>query len=141
MGESMFLVPESVQEANEVIARIRAQRITSQDRHKSYANPKRKDIEFSIGEYIFLRVSPMKGVRRFGKKGKLIPKFVGLFEILERIGQVAYRLSLPPTLSRVHNVFHEKSVQILDKKDKVLRNKKIPLVKILWKNTAVEEVT
>ena len=123
-----------------------------------------------MGDYVFLRVSPWKGVRRFGKKGKLSPKFVGPFEILERIGQVAYRLALPPALSAVHNVFHvsalrryvsderhvlsyedlelepdlsfeEQPVQILDQKDKVLRNKTIPLVKVLWRNSKVEEAT
>ncbi|XP_062115438.1 uncharacterized protein LOC133829691 [Humulus lupulus] len=121
--------------------------IASQDRQKSYVDPKRRYIEFSVGDCVFLRVSPMKEVRIFRKKGKLSPRFVGSFEILERIGQVAYWLSLPPALSGVHNVFHvsmlrkylsnssyvlsyetlslredlsyeEKPVQILDKKDK-----------------------
>ncbi|XP_062080571.1 uncharacterized protein LOC133785338 [Humulus lupulus] len=170
MGESMFLEPKSVQEANEAIAQIRPRMITSQDRQKIYADPKRRDIEFSVGDYIFFRVSPMKGVRRFIKKWKLSPTFVGSFEILEIIGQVAYRPALPLTLPGVHNVFHVSmlrkyvsysshvlryetlslqedlsyevvSLQILDKKDKVLRNKTIPLVKVLWKSSAVEEAT
>ena len=144
--------------------------LTSQSRQKSYADPKRMNVEFQVGDYVFLRVSPWKGVRRFGKKGKLSPRFVGPFEILERIGKVAYRLALPPALSSVHNVFHvsalrryvsdvnhilsyedlelepnlsfeEQPVQILDRKDKVLRNKTIPLVKVLWRNSKVEEAT
>ena len=144
--------------------------LASQSRQKSYADPKRRNVEFQVGDYVFLRVSPWKGVRRFGKKGKLSPRFVGPFEILERIGQVAYRLALPSALSAVHNVFHvsalrryvsdvshilsyedlelepdlsfeEQPVQILDRKDKVLRNKTIPLVKVLWRNNKVEEAT
>ncbi|KAL5544363.1 hypothetical protein UlMin_008147 [Ulmus minor] len=112
----------------------------------------------------------MKGVMRFGKKGKLSPRYIGPFEILERIGKVAYRLVLPPELSSVHNIFHvsmlrkyvsdpshmlenesiqvhedltykEQPVQILDLKDKTLRNKVIPLVKVLWRNHKVEEAT
>ena len=144
--------------------------LTSQSRQKSYADPKRRNVEFQVGDYVFLRVFPWKGVRRFGKKGKLSPRFVGPFEILERVSQVAYRLALPPALSAVHNVFHvlalrryvsdvshilsyedlelepdlsfeEQPVQILDRKDKVLRNKTIPLVKVLWRNSKVEEAT
>ena len=119
---------------------------------------------------MFLRVSPLRGVRRFGVKGKLSPRFIGPFEILEKVGEVAYRLALPPALSGVHNVFHvsmlrkyvsdpshvlsyenleldedlsyeEKPVQILDHKDKVLRTKTIALVKVLWRNSKVEEAT
>ncbi|KAL5561714.1 hypothetical protein UlMin_031461 [Ulmus minor] len=112
----------------------------------------------------------MKGVMRFGKKGKLSPWYIGPFEILERIGKVAYRLALPPELSSVHNIFHvsmlrkyisdpshvleyepievhedlsyeEQPVQILDRKDKILRSKVISLVKVLWRNYKVEEAT
>ncbi|KAM6581008.1 hypothetical protein CsatA_004782 [Cannabis sativa] len=112
----------------------------------------------------------MKGIRSFGKKGKLSPRFIGPFEILEKVGQVAYRLALPPSLSAVHNVFHvsmlrkyvsdpmhvlsyetlelqpdlsydEQPVQILDRKEKVLRTKTILLVKVLWRNSKVEEAT
>ena len=112
----------------------------------------------------------MKGVMRFGKRGKLSPRYIGPFEILDRVGEVAYRLALPPTMSAVHNVFHvsmlrryvadpthvlnfepqqiqedltyeERAVQILDRKEKELRNKKIPLVKVLWRNHTVEEAT
>ncbi|GAV77202.1 Chromo domain-containing protein [Cephalotus follicularis] len=107
---------------------------------------------------------------RFGKKGKLSSRYIGPYEILERIGEVAYRLALPPSLSHVHNVFHvsllrkymanpshvlrveaiqvhedlsynEQPVKILDYKEQVLRTKTVPLVKVLWKNHEVEEAT
>ncbi|XP_073031204.1 uncharacterized protein [Primulina eburnea] len=115
-------------------------------------------------------IAPLKGVMRFGKKGKLSPQYIGPFEILNKIGERAYRLALPPDLDRVHNVFHvsmlrkyianpshvlryeslellpnlsydEKPVQILDRKVKVLRNKEIGIVKVLWKNQVIEEAT
>ena len=78
----------------------------AQSRQKSYADKRRKDLEFAIGDHVFLKVAPMKGVMRFGKKGKLSPRYVGPFEILERVGDKAYRVALPPSLSTVHNVFH-----------------------------------
>ncbi|KAL5555163.1 hypothetical protein UlMin_037399 [Ulmus minor] len=143
---------------------------TAQSRQKSYADRRRRPLEFQVGDLVFLKVAPMKGVMRFGKKGKLSPRYIGPFEILERIGKVAYKLALPSELSTVHNVFHvsmlrkyisdpshvlksepieirenltyeEQSVQILDRKDKALRNKVIPLVKVLWRNHKVEEAT
>ena len=73
---------------------------------KSYADPKRKNVSFSVGDLVFLKVSPMKGVMRFGKKGKLAPRYIGLFEIRSRVRKVAYRLVLPPELSRILPVFH-----------------------------------
>nr|GFC09458.1 putative reverse transcriptase domain-containing protein [Tanacetum cinerariifolium] len=72
----------------------------------SYADKHRRSIEFQPGDCVFLKVLPARGVRRFGIKGKLSPRFIGLFEILDRVGEVSYRLALPPQLSRVHNVFH-----------------------------------
>ena len=117
-----------------------------------------------------MRISPWKGVLRFGKKGKLSPRYMGPYEIVERIGEVAYRLRLPPELARIHDVLHvsmlrkymaypshvlrdqlielkedltyeERSVQIVDLKDQVIRNKLIPLVKVLWMNHGREEAT
>ncbi|KAA0036185.1 reverse transcriptase [Cucumis melo var. makuwa] len=79
---------------------------TAQSRQKSYPDVKRKDLEFDVGNKVFLKVAPMRGVLRFKRRGKLSPRFVGPFEILERIGAVAYRLALPPSLSAVHDVFH-----------------------------------
>ena len=115
---------------------------------------------FEVGDHVFLKISPRRGLMRFGKSGKLSPRFIGPFEILERIGEVAYRLALPPQLSGVHDVFHvsmlrkyepdpshvldwtdlevggdasyeERPVRVLDRRDQVLRGKTIPLVKVL----------
>ena len=88
----------------------------AQSRQKSYFDIKRKALELEIGDKVFLQVAPMKGVMRFGKKGKLSPRFVGPFEVLERVGKVAYRIALPPALSAIHNVFHESMLRkcILD---------------------------
>ena len=79
---------------------------TAFSRQKSYADPKRKDVSFYPGDLVFLKVSPMKGVMRFGKKGKLAPKYIEPFEIRSRVGEGVYRLVLPPELSRIHPVFH-----------------------------------
>ncbi|KAL0549591.1 hypothetical protein IC582_014077 [Cucumis melo] len=106
VGEQRLMGPELVQSTNEAIQKIRSRMHTAQSRQKSYADVRRKDLEFEIGDKVFLKVAPMKGVLRFERRGKLSPRFVGPFEILERIGPVAYRLALPPSLSTVHDVFH-----------------------------------
>ena len=140
------------------------------DRQKSYADMKRKDIRFKIGEKVFLKVSPWKKVMRFGKNGKLSPRFIDPYEGIEKVGPVAYRLALPPNLEKIHNVFHvsmlrryrsdlshvvpsetielrldltheEDPVEILAHEVKELRNKKILLVKVLWRNHKTEEAT
>uniref|UniRef100_A0A2N9F2L4 RNA-directed DNA polymerase n=1 Tax=Fagus sylvatica TaxID=28930 RepID=A0A2N9F2L4_FAGSY len=106
VGVRKILGPEIIQRTCEKVDLIRERLRTAQSRQKSYADKRRKDLEFEVGDMVFLRVAPMKGVMRFGKKGKLSPRFVGPFEILEKIGPVAYRLALPPALSGIHNVFH-----------------------------------
>ncbi|GKF90987.1 hypothetical protein Tco_0274688, partial [Tanacetum coccineum] len=78
----------------------------ARDRQKSYADRRRKPLEFSVGDYVLLKVSPWKGVVRFRKKGKLAPRFVGPFEIIEKVGLVAYMLDLPEELNGVHDTFH-----------------------------------
>ncbi|KAL0551335.1 hypothetical protein IC582_010421 [Cucumis melo] len=170
VGEQRLMGPELVQSTNEAIQKIRSRMHTAQSRQKSYADVRRKDLEFEMGDKVFLKVAPMKGVLRFERRGKLSPRFVGPFEILERIGPVAYRLALPPSLSTVHDVFHvsmlrkyvpdpshvvdyepleidenlsyvEQPVEVLAREVKTLRNKQIPLVKVLWRNHRVEEAT
>ncbi|KAL0558819.1 hypothetical protein IC582_003401 [Cucumis melo] len=170
VGEQRLMGPELVQSTNEAIQKIRSRMHTAQSRQKSYADVRRKDLEFEVGDKVFLKVAPMRGVLRFEKRGKLSPRFVGPFEILERIGPVAYRLALPPSLTTVHDVFHvsmlrkyvpdpshvvdyeplgidgnlsyvEQPVEVLAREVKTLRNKEIPLVKVLWRNHRVEEAT
>ncbi len=123
-------------------------------------NVRRRALEFADGDKVFLRVAPMKGVTRFGKKGKLNPRYIRLFEVLERVGPVAYRLALSPNLAEIHDVFHvsmlkkyvpdpshvikyeplqlredltykELLVKLMDRKIQELRTKSIPLVKVL----------
>ncbi|KAL0560205.1 hypothetical protein IC582_000605 [Cucumis melo] len=170
VGEQRLMGPELVQSTNEVIQKIRSRMHIAQSRQKSYADVRRKDLEFEVGDKVFLKVAPMRGVLRFERRGKLSPRFVGPFEILERIGPVAYCLALPPSLSTVHDVFHvsmlrkyvpdpshvvdyepleidenlsyaEQPVEVLAREVKTLRNKEIPLVKVLWRNHRVEEAT
>ncbi|KAK6150835.1 hypothetical protein DH2020_015767 [Rehmannia glutinosa] len=106
VGERRILGPEIIERTTGVIKKIIDRIKTAQDRQKSYTDTRRKDLQFEAGEKVFLRIAPMKGVVRFGKKGKLKPRFIGPFEILERIGDVAYRLALSPELAIIHNVFH-----------------------------------
>ena len=169
-GEKHLETVDFIRRTTEDVRLIRERLDTAQSRQKSYADKRRRPLEFQAGNLVFLKVAPMKGVMRFGKKGKLSPRYIGPFEILERIGKVAYRLALPPELASVHNVFHvsmlkkyvtdlshvlhqepvevhanltyeEKPVQILAREEKTLRNKVIPLVKVLWRNHNVEEAT
>ena len=100
-----MLGPELIQITTYNLQVIRANLKTAQDRQKSYANLKRADIEYEMGEKVFLKVSPWKGVLRFGKRGKLSPRFIGPYEMIVRIGPVAYRLALPPNLAGIHDIF------------------------------------
>ncbi|KAK6160882.1 hypothetical protein DH2020_004263 [Rehmannia glutinosa] len=154
-----------------VVEKIRQRmKIARESVKRAIFDKRRKPLEFSIGDMIFIKVAPMKGVMRFGKKGKLNPRYIGPFEILERIGSLAYRIALPPALSGVHNVFHvsmlkmyipdqshilsykslnirdnltyeETPVRIVDKIEKELRRKKVVLVKVQWRNHTIEEAT
>ena len=90
----------------EAVKKIQARMEIAQNRQKLYADKRRRPLEFEIGDLVFLKVAPFKGVIRFGKRGKLNPRYVGPYKILERVGKVAYKLALPPNLTSVHNVFH-----------------------------------
>ena len=170
VGERRVLGPELVQQTQEKVDLIRQRLVAAQDRQRKYADQNRRDMEFTTGDLVLLKVSPWKGVMRFGKKGKLSPRFIGPFKILKRVGKVAYELALPPNLQHIHNVFHvsmlrkyhldashiieyelmeiqtdlsyeEQHVEIIDRKEQILRNKTIPLVRVLWRNQKVEEST
>ncbi|GJV39348.1 putative reverse transcriptase domain-containing protein [Tanacetum coccineum] len=106
VGEAQLTSPELIQETTEKIVLIKQRMQAAQDRQKSYADQKRKPMEFEVGDMVMLKVSPWKGVVRFGKQGKLNPRYVGPFKVLAKVGKVAYRLELPQELSRVHHTFH-----------------------------------
>nr|GFD43842.1 putative reverse transcriptase domain-containing protein [Tanacetum cinerariifolium] len=97
-------------------------------------------MEFQVGDKVMLKVSPWKGVVRFGKRENLNPRYVGPFKVLERIGDVTYKLDLPEELSRVHNTFHE-LVEIMDREVKQLKQSRIPLVKVRWNSKRGPEFT
>ncbi|GJZ61208.1 putative reverse transcriptase domain-containing protein [Tanacetum coccineum] len=106
IGESSLIGPELVQETTDKVVLIKEKLKAARDRQKSYADNRRKPLEFEVGDRVMLKVSPWKGVIHFGKKGKLAPRYVGPFEILERVGPIAYRLRLLEELSGVHDTFH-----------------------------------
>ncbi|XP_052486307.1 uncharacterized protein LOC128041043 [Gossypium raimondii] len=162
--------PELVFETKDKVRLIRDRLKAASDRHKSYAVLKRRDIEYAVGDFIFLKVSSWKKVLRFDRKGKLIPRFIRPYQILKRVGPIAYQLELPPELDRIHNVFHvlmlklyrsdpshvvsieeievrsnltfeDEPVQILDRDIKVLKRTSILLVKVPWQNHGIEEAT
>ena len=170
LSERKVIGPDLIRETEEKVKIIREKLKVATDRQKSYTDMKKKDIRYEVGEKVFLKVSPWKKVMRFGKKGKLSPRFIGPYEVIEKVGPVAYRLALPPDLDKIHNVFHvsmlrryrsdpthivssetielrpdltyeEEPVEILAHEVKELRNKKIPLVKVLWRNHKTEEAT
>nr|XP_009767354.1 PREDICTED: uncharacterized protein LOC104218531 [Nicotiana sylvestris] len=169
-GETNLLGSNLVQEAMDMVQLIRQRLLTTQSRQKSYADKRRRDLVFTIGDKVFLRVSPMKGVMRFGKRGKLSPRFIGPYEILDRVGVVAYRLALLLELSFIHPVIHvsmlrkcisdssqvleaptipldeklsyeEEPIAMADRQVKKLRSKEIEFIKVLWQNHTVEEAT
>ncbi|KZV38462.1 hypothetical protein F511_40669 [Dorcoceras hygrometricum] len=144
--------------------------VTAHSRQKSYTDSHLRDLNFEIRDHVFLKVAPMKGVMRFGRKGKLSPRFIGPFQIQERIGTSAYRLALPPDMSVVHNVFHisalrkyvansshilrhepiqlspdltyeEVPEKILSRENGKLRSRTIPMIKIQWANHTEREAT
>ena len=106
VGERKLVGPEIVQVTYDKINVIWDRLKIAQDRQKSYANNRRRDLEFKVGDMVFLRISPWKGVLRFGKRGKLSPRYIGPYRIVERIGEVAYLLELSSDLDRIHDVFH-----------------------------------
>nr|GEX80482.1 putative reverse transcriptase domain-containing protein [Tanacetum cinerariifolium] len=159
VGEAQLTGPEMIQETTKKIVLIKQRNQDAQDRQKSYVDLKRKPMEFEIGDMIMLKVSPWKGVVRFGKRGKLNPRYVRPFKVLAKVGKVTYRLELPQELSRVHHTFYvsnlkkcyadeplvmplegvhvddklqfmEEPIEIMEQKIKRLKRSRIPLVKV-----------
>ena len=106
VGERRLIGLEIVQDTTEKVNMIRERLKIANDRQKSYADNRRRDLKFEMGDQVFLRVSPWKGILRFGKGGKLSPRYIGPYEIVDKVGEVAYRLKLPSELANIHDVFH-----------------------------------
>ena len=170
VGESSITGPDLIRDTSEKVSLIRHRLLMAQNWKKSYADVRRRPLEFEVGDHVFLKVMPKRGVVRFGKRGKLSPRFIRIFVIFERVGTVVYQLALPPSMSGVHEVFNvfkiqkytpdpahvvdwgqievdtdetfeEGSVCIVDSRDQVLRRKTVRLVKVLWRHYGVEKST
>nr|GEU33806.1 reverse transcriptase domain-containing protein [Tanacetum cinerariifolium] len=162
--------PEIIYKTTKKIVQIKSCIQAARDRQKSYADVRRKPLEFQVGDKVMLKVSPWKGAIRFGKRGKLNPRYIGPFKISARVGTVAYRLELPEYLSRVHITFHisklkkcmadeplaipldeiqvddklnsiEEPVEIMDREFKRLKQSRIPIVKVRWNSRRGPEFT
>ncbi|GJU41559.1 putative reverse transcriptase domain-containing protein [Tanacetum coccineum] len=162
--------PEIIHETTEKIVQIRQRLQAARDRQRSYANVRRKPLEFQVGDQVMLKVSPRKGVIRFRKRGKLNTRYIGPFKILKRVGPVVYKLELPEELRNVHNTFHvsnlkkclsdeslvipmkelrlddklnfvEEPVEIMDREVKKLRQSRIPIIKVRWNSKRGPEFT
>jgi hypothetical protein len=105
-GERQVLSPDILLEAEEKIRMVRENLKAAQSRQRSYADTRRRKLNFEVGDYVYLKVSPIRGTKRFGVKGKLAPRYIGSYQIQARRREVAYQLSLPENLSAVHDVFH-----------------------------------
>nr|GEY95608.1 putative reverse transcriptase domain-containing protein [Tanacetum cinerariifolium] len=170
VGDSQLTGSELIRETNEKIVQIKNRLLTARSRQKSYTDIRCRPLEFDVGDKVMLKVSPWKGVIRFGKHGKLSPRFIGPFKILERIGPVAYKLELPRELQGIHNTFHvsnlkkclsdeslsilldkvqlddklhfiEDPSEIMDREMKRLKQSRIPIVKVHWNSYRGPEYT
>jgi hypothetical protein len=168
--ENVIFGPDLIKEAEATIRHIQDNLKAAKSRQETYANKRCRPLESKVGNHVYLRVSPMKGIKRFGVKGKLAPHYIGSFPILEKCGSMAYKLDLPPSLAGVHDIFHmsqlkrclkapvdimlpevapleadlsypEHPIKVLDQKDCVTRHKTIKFFKIQWSNHSEEEAT
>ncbi|GJR40220.1 putative reverse transcriptase domain-containing protein [Tanacetum coccineum] len=170
VGDAQLTDPELVQETTKKIVQIKQRIQAARDRQKSYANVRHKPLEFQVGDRVMLKVSPWKGVVRFGKRGKLNPRYIRPFMVLAKVRTVAYRLELPQQLSRVHSTFHvsnlnkclsdeplavpleeihiddklrfvEEPVEIMDREVKRLKQSRIPIINVRWNSKKGPEFT
>ncbi|GJV59061.1 putative reverse transcriptase domain-containing protein [Tanacetum coccineum] len=149
VGEAQILGPELIQETTKRIVQIKQRMQAAHDRQKIYANLKHKPMEFQVEDKVMLKVSPWKGVIRFGKRGKLNPRYVGPFKVLGKVGEVAYKLELLEELTVPLDGLHfddklkfiEEPVEIVDRKVKRLKRSRIPLIKVLWNSKRGPEFT
>ncbi|GKC87772.1 putative reverse transcriptase domain-containing protein [Tanacetum coccineum] len=170
VGDAQLTGPEMIRETTEMIVQIKNRLLAARSRQKSYADVRRKPLEFEVGDKVMLKVSPWKGVVRFGKRGKLSPRYIGPFKILSRVGPVAYKLELPRELQGIHNTFHvsnlkkclsdedliipldevrideklhfiEEPIEIMDREVKQLKQSRIPIVKVRWNSSRGPEYT
>nr|GEY18008.1 putative reverse transcriptase domain-containing protein [Tanacetum cinerariifolium] len=161
VGDAQLTGLEIIHETIEKIVQIKRVIQAARDRQKSYADLKRKPMDFQVRDKVMLKVSPWKGVVRFDKRGKLNPRYIRPFQVLSKLGDVAYRLELPQQLSRLHNTFHvsnlkkylsdeslvipleglqvddnlqfvEEPVEIMDREIKQLKRSRIPIIKVRW---------
>jgi hypothetical protein len=105
VGERTLLKPSLIKEVEDRVAEIREKLKEAQSRQKSYSD-KRRELSFVVGDFVYLKVSPIRGTRKFQVRGKLAPRYIGPYQVLQRIGAVAYRIRLPEEMSDIHNVFH-----------------------------------
>jgi hypothetical protein len=165
-----FFGPELIQEAEEQVRIIWENLRVAQTRQRSYVDNRRRPLEFEEGDHVYLKMSPLRGMKRFKVKGKLSPRFIGPFRVFRRVGEMAYQLELPDNLSDVHNVFHvsqlkrclrvpkeqlpmeelsvqddltytEYPIKILDTLTRVIRNKVIKMCKVQWSHYGEDEAT
>ena len=170
VGERVIFGPDLVTEAEKKLRVIQANLKATQLRQKSYFDKRRKPLKFEIGDHVYLRVSPTKGVQWFGVKGKLASRYVGTYEIIEVCGPMAYRVWLPPQLSAIHDIFHvsqlkkcvrvpteiieqreilvepdlsyvEYPLKVLDQKERSTRQKVVKMYKVQWSHHTEEEAT
>ncbi|WVZ75967.1 hypothetical protein U9M48_023979 [Paspalum notatum var. saurae] len=162
-GERVTFGPDLVTQGEEQVKLIHSNLKRAQSRQKSYSDKRRRPLVFEVGDHVYLRVSPMKGVHCFSVKGKLVPRYIGPFKITEQCGPVAYRIELPPHLAAVHDVFHisqlkkclrvpeeviepdltyeENPIKILDQKQRTTSRRTINFYKVQWSNHSEEEAT
>jgi hypothetical protein len=170
LGEKAIFGPDIVAEAEVTIRRIQENLKAAKLHQESYLNKRRRSLQFEAGDYMYLKVSPTKGMKRFGVTGKLLPRYIGPLPILEKCGKVAYKLELPLSLAGVHGIFHvsqlkkclkapvdvvlpevapldtdmtypKHPIKILDQKSRVTRRKVIKFYKIQWRNHTEGEAT